>query len=1025
MTFHTSRARRRHRSHCITSCNVSIERSESLEDRLLLAADGVADVILTNGVIYTVDGTNWQANAVEALAIDDDQIMALGSNAEVLSLRAAGTQVLDLQGKTVLPGFHDAHTHILEAYSSVNTVPLAAETPLRSLLPSLQGQQPHAATGWVLGGGQTIEQFFELTENPKDILDEAIPVHPAAMLEQTSHSIWVNTAALTAAGITNSTPNPPGGIIDRDPDTGEASGLLIDSAVDLILDVALAGNAALNELNYQGLLEGLAAFNKFGVTSVADARIYDGRGQLDVWKRTETEGTISVRANLGLWASPYANDAQQIAALTALYSDDDSKLIKVNEVKLYSDGITSNGTSAFVDPYTQEGFGGPNGLKYFETARLQNYITQLEQVGFTFNIHAIGDLGVRDALTAIEGAGVTNSTLTDRRHRLTHVESVHPTDIARFESLGVIADFQVGGEILKPENREFERELIGNRADRLLPVKEVYDTGATVVFSSDFDVNSPSPFVGIESAVTRTDGQALPNVAAAVEAYTINAAFAMKQDDIVGSLKVGKLADLVVLNQNIFTVAPSQIDATTVSLTLLGGDVVHGTTLSVNIAAASVAEGGSTTATVSRIGDTTSALTATLTSSDTGEATVPATVTIAAGQSTSPAFTISGATDSTVDGTQQVTVTATAAGSVSGIDTIGVTDVDSAIPGRPVLDSQPLILPGSRPTVTWDAVANAARYEVWVSKIVPLEGRILPTESAVTSTTWTPSNDLDAGFYRVWVRAVNDGDVPGAWSVAEGFNVRPTLIAPLTSSFNPRPEFTWNAVPGVTAYQVFVRTSAGDIVTSDVTSAAWTPTQDLPSGNIRWWIRATDSPRHLWSSPGTTRIDGQARVLSPTGSLNQTQPVFQWQPVSGAGRYVLHVQNVDTGAVTIRENNLTGTSYIPNTALAQANYRVWVKAIDGSTNSFATGVWSQGVSFSITSMLHDDGDENNYLQELEAPLAPKIAGLPAQQHQDHEGDTVRARSGPTGSGRAHETREQESADTAVIDQAIVDWVSNA
>ncbi|MGB7344174.1 MAG: amidohydrolase family protein [Pirellulaceae bacterium] len=652
-------------------------RIETLEQRAMLAADGIADTIFTNGKIYTVDpNTSWHTSAAQAIAIDDDQILAVGTNAQVLALKAPGTVVLDLEGRTVMPGFHDVHTHILEAFSSVNTVQLTPETPLRDLLPSLVNQQPHPATGWVLGGGQTIDQFFNLNELPKDILDEAIPNVPAAMLEATSHSMWVNSAALAAAGIDLSTQDPPGGIIVRDDSTGEATGLLIDNAVDLIFEVALAQNNQLDELNYQGLLEGLETFNQLGVTSVGDARVYTSRGHDDVWKRAEAEDTLTVRANLGLWAYPQADDEQQLADLASLYSNDPNNLVKINEIKIYSDGITENGTASFFDDYQTIGYASSNGLKYFETDRLEVYIVNLEKIGFTFNIHAIGDQGVSDALTAIESAALINaSTVSGQRHRLTHIENVHPDDISRFNSLGVIADFQVGGDILDPDNREFLRTLIGDRADSILPVRSIFDTGATVVLSSDFDVNPASPFVGIEKSLTRTDGQKMPSVKDAVEAYTINAAYAMNQDDLVGSLTVGKLADLVVLDQDLFAIAQTDIDNTQAVMTLLGGQSVHGGALALKSEKESILEStDSTTFTISRQSNTGDLLVS-LSSSDTSEATVPATVTIPDGQ-TSVTFRVSAVDDVQLDATQNVTIKATAAGLISSIAMIGIVDDD-------------------------------------------------------------------------------------------------------------------------------------------------------------------------------------------------------------------------------------------------------------------------------------------------------------------------------------------------------------
>ena len=642
----------------------------------MLAADGVADLILTGGTVYSVDPTQaWESSASEAIAIDDDKILAIGTEAEIIALATKTTTILDLEGRAVFPGFHDVHTHILEAFSAVNTVQLDAETPLRDLLPKLTGQQPHSATGWVLGGGQSIDQFFDLAEHPKDILDEAIPSTPAAMLEATSHSVWVNSAALAAAGIDASTADPAGGIIQRDSVTGEPTGLLIDNAVDLIFEVALAQNEQLDELNYESLLAGLETFNQFGITSVADARVYTSRGHDEVWQRAETEDELTVRANLGLWAYPQADDNQQIAELTTLYQDDPDRLVKINEVKLYSDGITENGTALFVDPYDQEILGRTNGLSYFDSNRMEQYITALEQVGYTFNIHAIGDQGVGDALTAIENAAQTNSSITDRRHRLTHAEVIDPADYSRFAASGVIADFQIGGELLQPENREFLRDLIGDRADSVLPARGLHDAGATVVFSSDFDVNTANPFVGIQQSLTRTDGQALAAVADAIEAYTINGAFAMRQDDVVGSLLTGKLADLVVLDQNLLNIPADQIDQTNALLTLMDGQSVHGNSLSLTLRNNIISENnGSTIATLTR-GNADGDLEVLLSSADTSEAAVPVSVVIPDGD-TSVTFRVEGVNEAVDDSNRIIPIRARATGFITAMTLVTVIDDD-------------------------------------------------------------------------------------------------------------------------------------------------------------------------------------------------------------------------------------------------------------------------------------------------------------------------------------------------------------
>jgi predicted amidohydrolase YtcJ len=275
---------------------------------------------------------------------------------------------------------------------------------------------------------------------------------------------------------------------------------------------------------------------------------------------------------LSLWEYHTLYEAQQWATFTALYQNKHDSFLKVNQIKFYSDGITHNATAALLEPY-KDYFEevGPLGLNYFDEARLTNYITQLSQVGFDAHIHAIGDRGVRESLNAIESAQKVTGQVG--RHRLTHVEIVNDQDKPRFKQLNVTADFQLAGEFTHPENFHEMEPLIGSRAHEQLPVRDIYNTGANITLSSDWDVSSLSPFVGMQNALSRGE-QSLPNLKSVVEAYTINGAYVMGQETIAGSLEVGKAADFVVVDQNIFDVNVSDIAKTQVLSTVLEGEVV-------------------------------------------------------------------------------------------------------------------------------------------------------------------------------------------------------------------------------------------------------------------------------------------------------------------------------------------------------------------------------------------------------------------------------------------------------------------
>ena len=523
-----------------------------------------------NGQIYTV---NVDQEWAEAMLVRDGIIVAIGTETEVENQASDNTQIIDLENKMVMPGIHDVHLHPLEAASdNFQFILNETETDPENYASDIQqalNDNPNAE--WILGWGFDIYTVFEATREPIEILDEISRIKPIAIMELTSHSIWVNSKALEMAGIDENSADPTGGIIMKG-DNGFPNGLLIDNAGNLIIDLAIESIPNNEQNDYDGLVNfALPELAKNGITSICDARTYWKRNHHLTWQQVEDEGKLTVRANLGLWLYPTENDASQISTIQSLYSNNPSSFLKINQIKLYSDGIIINTTAAMEDDYLFDIFNlsTNNGLNYVTENRVSQYISALEPTGFDFHIHAIGNRGVNEALNAIEQSSNGNG-----RHRLTHVEYVLPSDYTRFNQLNVTADAQVAGDFTQPVNWHENDEFIGAALNNSnVPIKSLQQANARVTLSSDWDVSSLNPFVGLQNAVTRAPQElSLEN---AIKAYTINGAYVMRQENKVGTLEVGKEADFIVLSQNLFDIQPNQINQTQVLKTYLKGELIY------------------------------------------------------------------------------------------------------------------------------------------------------------------------------------------------------------------------------------------------------------------------------------------------------------------------------------------------------------------------------------------------------------------------------------------------------------------
>ena len=523
-----------------------------------------------NGKIYTVDEEHPWA---EAMLVKDGIITAIGSDESVQDLASDEAVSINLRGSMVMPGIHDVHMHPLEAASSnfqftLNTTENDPEDYASDIEKALR-QNPDVE--WLLGWGFEIFTLLEANRSPIEILDDISKDKAIAVMEQSSHAMWVNSKALELAGIDNTSPDPTGGVIMKD-DEGQPNGVLIDNAGNMVVDLAIASMGDSEQNDYEGLVNyALPELAKNGITSVCDARTYWKRNHHKTWLRVANEGKLTARVNLGLWIYPAEEDASQIETLKSLYLFDEESLLKINQIKLYADGIVVNTTSAMHNDFKIDlfGYATNNGLNYISPERMASYIAVLEPMGFDFHIHAIGNRGVTEALNAIEQSGSSAG-----RHRLTHVEYVIPADYARFAQLNVTADAQVAGDFSQPEHWHENDELVDAALnDNIIPIKSLFEADARVTLSSDWDVSDLNPFVGLQNAVSRNPQEI--SLEEAVKAYTINAAYVMRQEDKAGSLEVGKEADFVVLNQNIFDVATDRISKTKVQETYLQGNRVY------------------------------------------------------------------------------------------------------------------------------------------------------------------------------------------------------------------------------------------------------------------------------------------------------------------------------------------------------------------------------------------------------------------------------------------------------------------
>ena len=533
-----------------------------------------ADLVFRNGAVYTMDAARSWASAV---AVANGRIVYVGTDKGAEAWTGPRTKVVDLGGRMVLPGFEDSHVHPVEGGIDLGRCVLNDFTTEKQILDAVADYAAKNPTKpWVLGAGWQLPVFPKANPS-KTLLDTIVPDRPVFLDAADGHSAWVNSKALALAGITKETKDPPNGRIERDPATGEPSGTLREAAKGLVSSKIPPPTL---EDRVEGLRRALAMANRFGITTLMEANASEN--ELEAYAELDRRGELSARVVAALETDP-ARGVAQVPGLVTLRRKYQGPHLRANAVKLFADGVIESHTAALIEPYL--GTNGDRGKANFEPEALDELVAALDREGFQVHVHAIGDRAIRMSLDAFERARAANGP-RDSRHHIAHLELIDPKDIPRFRALGVIANFQPLWAFPDTYITDLTVPVLGPERSRwLYPIASVARTGAVVVCGSDWSVSSMNPLDAIQVAVTRHD-PALPpgapwipeelvDLPTMLAGYTINGAYVNFQERETGSIEEGKAADLVVLDHNLFDVAPSEIHTTKVLLTLLEGKEVY------------------------------------------------------------------------------------------------------------------------------------------------------------------------------------------------------------------------------------------------------------------------------------------------------------------------------------------------------------------------------------------------------------------------------------------------------------------
>jgi predicted amidohydrolase YtcJ len=532
-----------------------------------------ADIVLRHGVVYPFAVDSARA---EAVALKNGRIVYVGDDRGAGRWVGSQTAVIELEGRMVLPGFHDTHMHPRGGIGLAECTLDELRTSQAIVDSVRRYAEAHPDLPWVRGRGWQLPVFPDA--NPrKEWLDAIVPDRPVYLVAADGHSTWVNSKALHLAGITRDTKDPVNGRIERDPRTGEPSGTLRESAQSL---VGIHLPAYTQEETRTGLRRALNLANRYGITSLHEADAHPDL--LEAYAALDSTGELTARVVAAIHVDPTAGPAQvdSLRALRGRFTG--PRYFAPRAAKIFVDGVIEAKTAALLAPYRDGS--GRQGEPNLSPRALDSLVAALDVAGFQVHVHAIGDRAVRMALDAFEFARRHNGP-RDARPIVAHLELIDSTDIPRFAALGVIPSFQPLWAYADDYITLLTEPVLGPERSRwLYPIGSVARSGAHLAAGSDWSVSSMDPLEAIQVAVTRRAPTAGPgaawlpqetvSLATILRAYTAGGAYAAGDEASNGTLEVGKAADLIVVNRDLYHLAPAEIHTARVLLTLLDGRIV-------------------------------------------------------------------------------------------------------------------------------------------------------------------------------------------------------------------------------------------------------------------------------------------------------------------------------------------------------------------------------------------------------------------------------------------------------------------
>jgi predicted amidohydrolase YtcJ len=535
------------------------------------------DLVLTNGKIYTVDPA---LRRVQAMAVKGGKIVAVGTSEEIQHWVGDNTEVIDLQGKFVMPGYNDAHTHMVSGGLQMLRINLVGARSRAEFEQRIRDRLKEFKPGeWVVGGGWDHSLWEDDRIPTREELDAISRDHPMIFQRVDGHSSVANSLALEKAGIDRDTPDPDGGEIVRDTDS-EPTGWLKEKADDILRSLIPAPS---REMRKRGLVLAIQDASRLGITSVQDDSIRNDAApegadweNFHAWRELKEEGKLTLRVTEWL---PFDSPLESLERMREEGGTTDPWL-KTGALKGMTDGSGGSLSAAMLEPFSNDP--GNTGILRYDPDKLKKMVIDREAAGFQIAIHAIGDRGNRIVLDAFEEAGKVNQRRRTR-HRIEHAQFIHPDDFRRFTDLGVIASMQPCHLL---SDLRWAPVILGpSRYGEAYAWDSMLKAGATLAFGTDYPVEILNPMRGLYAALTREFEEGSPEggwvptekigIADAIRAYTWGSAFAEFEDHRKGTLAPGKFADLVVLSQDITHIPPRQLLNTEVLMTLVGGKIVY------------------------------------------------------------------------------------------------------------------------------------------------------------------------------------------------------------------------------------------------------------------------------------------------------------------------------------------------------------------------------------------------------------------------------------------------------------------